>query len=179
MLSQRTLESSVGVFLLASFMALLVLALKVSGLTSFFQQENYEITAQFDDIGGLKVRSPVKIGGVLIGEVSAINLDPKDYRATVTMRINRQFNTIPDDSTASILTSGLLGDNYVALTPQYSQTFLKNGSDIQDTRPAIVLEKLIGQLMFKIGGSGDKDKSAQTTSKSDKPANSSTKGATP
>jgi phospholipid/cholesterol/gamma-HCH transport system substrate-binding protein len=125
MLSQRTVETLVGLFLLGALLAMLVLALKVSGLTSFFQPKGYTITAKFDDIGGLKVRSPVKIDGVLIGEVTAITLDPNDYRATVKMRINAEYDDIPDDSSASILTSGLLGDNYIAFEPMYSSTFLK------------------------------------------------------
>lgn len=160
MLSQRIVESFVGLFLLATLMALLVLAFKVSGLTSFFKPESYTVTALFDDIGQLKVRSPIKMGGVFIGEVSAISLDPTTFKAIVTMRIENGFNDIPDDSSASILTAGLLGDNYVAITPLYSQTYLKNGSEIQDTHSAMILEKLIGQLVFKIGNPGG---SAQTS----------------
>ena len=113
------------------------------------------MTALFDDIGGLKVRSPVKIGGVQIGEVTHIDLDPTTFKAMVTLQIHKQFNDIPDDSSAAILTAGLLGDNYVAITPMYNKTVLKNGSQIQMTNSAMVLEKLIGQFIYKLGN-GDK-----------------------
>lgn len=157
MVPQRLIETLVGLFLLFAILALTVLAFKVSGLTSLFPGKAYAVTAEFEDIGGLKVRSPVKIGGVQIGEVSAITLDPKTFKGVVTMRIENRFNDIPDDSSAGIFTAGLLGDNYIAITPMYNQTFLKDGSKIEMTRSAMVLEKLIGQLVYKIGG-GDKDK---------------------
>jgi phospholipid/cholesterol/gamma-HCH transport system substrate-binding protein len=150
MVSERRVESLVGVFLLAAIIALLVLAFKVSGLTSFFKPDGYDVTAQFDDIGSLKVRSAVKIDGVLVGEVASIVLDPASYKAVVTLRINSHFNTIPDDSSVSILTAGLLGDNYIAINPMYSQVYLKNGSEIQDTHSAMILEKLIGQMIYKM-----------------------------
>jgi phospholipid/cholesterol/gamma-HCH transport system substrate-binding protein len=155
MLSQRTLESVVGLFLIAALGSLIILAFKVSGLTSFFKQDGYNVTAEFEDIGALKVRSPVKIGGVTVGEVSQIRLDPESYKAIVTLRINDNVKDIPADSTASILTSGLLGDNYVALTPMYSQDYLKEGSDIEETHSAMILEKLIGQFIYKMGNSSN------------------------
>lgn len=157
MVSQRTIESFVGVFLLAAILCLIALAFKVSGLTSFFKADGYKITAQFDEIGQLKVRAPVKIGGVTVGEVTGIQLDPVTFKAVVTMMIHSKVNDIPSDSSATILTAGLLGDNYVALTPMYSGDYLKSGSQIEDTHSAIILEKLIGQLMFKLGNSGDKE----------------------
>lgn len=153
MLPQRLVESLVGLFLIFALIALSVLAFQVSGLSSLFPTRAYTITAPFDEIGGLKVRATVKIGGVQIGEVSAIQLDPRTYKAIVSMRINNQYSDIPDDSSAAILTAGLLGDNYVAITPMYSQTFLKNNGQIQYTHPAMVLEKLIGQFMYKMGNS--------------------------
>jgi phospholipid/cholesterol/gamma-HCH transport system substrate-binding protein len=147
MLSQRKIESLVGLFLLFAIFALMVLAFKVSGLTSFFKPDSYTVSAEFDDIGQLKVRSPVKVGGVLVGEVSSITLDPATFKAIVKLSIQDKFNAIPDDSSAGILTAGLLGDNYIAISPMYSQTYLKNGSEIQDTHSAMILEKLIGQLI--------------------------------
>lgn len=155
MVSQRTIESLVGLFLMGAIIALIVLAFKVSGLTSFFKTEGYDVTATFDNIGQLKVRAPVKIGGVLIGEVSSIKLDEQTYKAIVTLRINKKVNDIPTDSTASILTAGLLGDNYIEVAPMYSKDFLHNGSEIQDTHSAMILEKLIGQLIFKLGNSNN------------------------
>ncbi len=165
MLSQRSIEALVGLFVLAALLALFVLAFKVSGLTSFFKTEGYTVTAQFDDIGQLKVRAPVKMGGVNIGEVSGIMLDPSSFKAIVIMRIRKEFNTIPSDSAASILTAGLLGDNYIELIPMYSNEFLKEGSQLQETHSAMILEKLIGQLLFKLGNNSSKEKTSTTGEK--------------
>jgi phospholipid/cholesterol/gamma-HCH transport system substrate-binding protein len=156
MLPLRVVESLVGLFLLLAIISLSVLAFKVSGLTSLFPDKSYTVTATFDDIGGLKVRSPVKMGGVQIGEVTQISLDPVTFRAVVAMRIFDRYNDIPDDSSAGIFTAGLLGDNYIAITPMYNKTVLKNGSKIQMTRSAMILEKLIGQFLYKVG-KGDKN----------------------
>ncbi len=153
MISQRTIESFVGLFLFGALLALIVLAFKVSGLTTIFKSDGYYVTAAFDDIGQLKVRSAVKIGGVTVGEVSNIKLDPTTFKAVVHMNIKSHVNDIPADSTASILTAGLLGDNYIAISPMYSNEFLKNNSEIQETHSAMILEKLIGQLLFKINNS--------------------------
>lgn len=158
MFSQRLIESLVGLFLLCAIIALSVLAFKVSGLTTLFPEKSYQVSAAFDDIGGLKVRSPVKIGGVQIGEVEQIKLDPTTFKAVVILRIFSQYNDIPDDSSAGIFTSGLLGDNYIAITPMYNTTFLHEGSQIQFTHSAMVLEKLIGQFIYKMNNSDDKGK---------------------
>lgn len=159
MLSQRVIETFVGLFLLFTMLALTMLAFKVSGLTSLFPTKSYTVSASFDDIGGLKIRSPVKIGGVQVGQVTEINLDPVTFKAIVKMHIENQFNDIPDDSTAGIYTTGLLGDNYISISPMYSKNFMKEGSQIEFTNSAMVLEKLIGQFIYKIGNSGnDQDK---------------------
>lgn len=163
MLSQRVTETLVGLFLLAAILALVALAFKVSGLTTFFKQEGYDITAAFDDVGQLKVRGSVKIGGVTMGEVTNIVIDPASYKAIVTMRISSSVKDIPADSSASILTAGLLGDNYIAITPMYSKDFLKNGDEITETHSAMILEKLIGQFLFSIG-----QKNNDTADKGDK-----------
>jgi phospholipid/cholesterol/gamma-HCH transport system substrate-binding protein len=173
MLSQRTIESFVGLFLLAAIGALLVLAFKVSGLTSFFKPAGYDVTAAFDDIGQLKVRSPVKVGGVLVGEVSSITLDPSSFKAVVKLHINSRFSDIPDDSSVGILTAGLLGDNYIAITPMYSPTYLKNGSEIQDTHSAMILEKLIGQMIYKLSNPSGSS-STPATDKASSTANPTT-----
>jgi len=160
MLSQRSIESLVGLFLLMAITAMCVLAFKVSGLVSLFPAKAYNVTASFDDIGGLKVRSAVKISGVQIGEVTRIDLDPTTFKAVVTMSIQDQFNDISADSSAGIFTAGLLGDNYIAITPMYSKTLLTNGSQIEFTHPAMILEKLIGQFIYKMSGDkGDKNAS--------------------
>jgi phospholipid/cholesterol/gamma-HCH transport system substrate-binding protein len=152
-------------FFLGAIVALLVLAFKVSGLTSFFKPAGYDITAEFDDIGQLKVRAPVKIGGVLVGEVANISLDPSNFKSVVTMHLDSRFKQIPDDSSATILTAGLLGDNYIALTPMYGENYLKQGSELQETHSAMILEKLIGQLVYKIGNPG-KTENTSTADKS-------------
>lgn len=150
MLPQRYIESFVGLFLIFAAICLTVLAFQVSGLTKLFPEKSYQVTAAFDDIGGLKVRSPVKIGGVQIGEVSKIGLDPTTFKAVVTLDIHQRFNDIPDDSSAGIYTSGLLGDNYIAISPMYNTSFLQNGSKIEMTNSAMVLEKLIGQFIYSM-----------------------------
>jgi phospholipid/cholesterol/gamma-HCH transport system substrate-binding protein len=157
MLSQRLIETFVGLFLLCALAALTVLAFKVSGLTSLFPAKTYTVVAAFEDIGGLKVRAPVKISGVQIGEVSKITLNPTTFKADVSLSIGAQFNDIPDDSSAAILTAGLLGDNYIAITPMYNKTFLQEGGHIEYTTSAMVLEKLIGQFLYKVGGSNNEN----------------------
>lgn len=158
MLSQRTTEMFVGLFLLIALLALVVLAFKVSGLTSFFQEPGYTVTADFEDIGQLKERASIKLGGVTIGEVTGINIDPITFKAVVKMRIKSKMREIPSDSSASIMTAGLLGDNYIAITPMYGTDFLKEGSKISDTHSAMILEKIIGQLIYKVSGSSSENK---------------------
>lgn len=165
MLHQRLIETLVGLFLMIAFIALSVLAFKVSGLTTLFPQKSYIVSAEFDEIGGLKVRSPIKIGGVQVGEVAGISLDEANFKAVVKMRIFDEFDKIPDDSSVGIFTAGLLGDNYLAITPMYNTTFLKEGSVIEYTNSAMILEKLIGQLVYKL--SGDDKKTSEEKSASD------------
>lgn len=150
MTSDRSIEITVGLFMLAGMLALLVLALKVSGLSTYVGSGGYMITANFDNVGGLKPRAPVTIAGVRVGEVTNIHLDPTTFKAAVTMQINADENQIPTDTSASIFTQGLLGANYVNLSPGYGQTFLKNGGHIDNTRPALILENLIGQFLFSV-----------------------------
>jgi phospholipid/cholesterol/gamma-HCH transport system substrate-binding protein len=144
-----TQDTLVGLFVAAGIAGLFFLALQVSNLSSFTEQEGYTITARFENSGGLKVKSPVSAAGVKIGQVSNISFDPKTYESVVKMRINSQYNTIPDDTTASIFTAGLLGEQYVSLEPGGSSEPLKNNSNIEITQSAIILEKAIGQFLFK------------------------------
>lgn len=169
MCSQRSIESLVGAFLLCALISLSVLAFKVSGLTNLFPEKTYTISADFDDIGGLKVRSPVKIGGVQVGEVSRIDLDATTYKAIVSMNIYQHFNDIPDDSSAGIYTAGLLGDNYIAITPMYSTNFLKHGGKIEMTNSAMVLEKLIGQFIYSISNNGNNQSQGEKENEQKKP----------
>src|SRR6185312_13453088 len=110
------------------------------------RQQSYTVTAQFDDIGGLKVGAPVTMAGVRIGQVNSIGIDPSDYRAEVTLGIDRRYSRIPDDSNAAIQTSGLLGANYIGVTAGSSDTFLHQGSQMPFTQSALVLENLINKF---------------------------------
>ncbi len=143
-------EILVGLFMLGALLAFLVLAFKISGLSSYSGRQGYYVKAAFDNIGSLKVRAPVTIAGVRVGEVTDIDLNSTDFKATVTIRLNTQQDKIPDDSNARILTEGLLGSNYISLTPGFDNTYLHNGSRISDTQPALILENLIGQLIFNM-----------------------------
>jgi phospholipid/cholesterol/gamma-HCH transport system substrate-binding protein len=156
LMQTKNIEIIVGAFLLAGIIALLVLAFQVSGLTNVIGRQGYEVTAAFDNVGDLRVRAPISMGGVRLGEVTHIQLDPHTFKAVVTLRINANQNAIPTDSTASILTAGLLGSNYISLTPGFADTNLKNGDKIGMTHSAIILENLIGQLMFKLDSSKSK-----------------------
>lgn len=144
----KSLELLVGAFLLLAFGALLFLALQVSGLSTKMSQPSYHVTALFQNIGGLTVRAKVTIAGVSVGRVDAITLDPKTQTALVSMSINNDVKDISTDVVAAILTSGLLGEKYVGLTPGADDTFLKEGSRIEQTQSALVLEDLIGKFLF-------------------------------
>src|SRR5437879_9294498 len=140
----RTLEIGTGLFVLLGFAALLFLTtqLPASGLKFGRAQLGYHVTAEFDDIGDLKVGSPVAMAGVRIGEVSGIRFDSKEYKAVVTLRIDPQYNQIPEDSFASIQTTGLLGGKYIGLSPGGLDSYLKGGGRIEQTQSAIVLESV-------------------------------------
>ena len=152
-------EIWVGVFMLIALGAILFLCLKVANITSMRTTPTYRIYATFDNIGGLKASSPVKIGGVVIGRVADITLD-KGYSPRVAMDIDETYNQIPDTSSLAIRTSGLLGEQYLALNvgfedPDMGTAILKEGGTIQDTKSAMVLEDLIGQFLYKSGGNDD------------------------
>jgi phospholipid/cholesterol/gamma-HCH transport system substrate-binding protein len=148
MQSTRTLEIWVGIFVAVGFAALLMLSMKVSHLGSFFADEGYAVKANFENIGGLKVKSPVKMSGVRIGRVSNIQFDDDAYQAIVTMDIERQYSKIPIDASASIFTAGLLGEQYIGLKAGAEEEYLTDGDEIDSalTQSAIILEQLIGQF---------------------------------
>lgn len=153
-------EFWVGLFLLLGAAALVFMGLKVANVQGFNQEKSYQVTATFDNIGGLKVRAPLKVGGVVIGRVTSISLDEQTYLPKVTIAINESYNEIPDNSSLSIKTSGLLGEQYIALSVGFDDgetLMLKEGSKIVDTKSAMVLEDLIGQFLY-----GDKDKKEPT-----------------
>jgi len=153
---QRYIDISVGIFMIFGVLALLTMVMKVSGISSFTAKKGYEVSADFADIGGLKVRAPVTVAGVKIGEVTRIELKPNELSARVTMRL-RNDKPIPyEDASARILTEGLLGSNYISIVPGFDDAenskhpYLRAGDTIAKTQEAIILENLIGQLLFNI-----------------------------
>ncbi|MCB1876186.1 MAG: outer membrane lipid asymmetry maintenance protein MlaD [Chromatiales bacterium] len=152
----RYMEISVGLFVAAGMIALFFLAMKVSNLTSISSDAGYTVTAYFENIGGLKVRSPVTVSGVLVGRVSAIDYDPARFEARVSMEIESRYDNLPDDTAASIFTAGLLGEQYIGLEPGASETNLKEGSELKLTQSALVLEQIIGQFLFSKAQEGAK-----------------------
>jgi len=149
-MNRRTLELWVGLFVAAGLAALALLAFKVGNLGSADVNNAYSVTARFTDIGGLKVKSPVTIAGVRIGRVSAIDFDPTRFTAVVTMKIDGRYDKIPSDTTASILTSGLLGEQYIGLEPGIAEDHLAQGGTIDFTQPAMVLEKMVGRFLLGV-----------------------------
>ena len=157
MLNKRIIEIMVGFFMLLGICAIFVLAFKVSSFSQYSANNSFHVNAIFDNIGDLKVRAPITIAGVRIGEVDSISIDTKSFKAKIGMCIDKSQNKLPIDTTAKILTAGIIGANYIELIPGYGESDLKNGDLITDTQPAIVLENLIGQLMYKLGSDkGDK-----------------------
>jgi phospholipid/cholesterol/gamma-HCH transport system substrate-binding protein len=156
MRANRTLEIGTGLFVLLGFAALLFLTtqLPASGLKLASAKGGYHVTAEFDNVGDLKVGSPVTMSGVHIGEVSGIHFDSKAYKAVVGMRIESQFNRIPEDSYASIQTQGLLGGKYIGISPGGLDEYLKDGGRIDQTQSAIVLESLINKFFASYSSQG-------------------------
>lgn len=146
-MSRATLDLWVGLFVALGLAAVIFLAVKVGSYSSVSRSSSYSVRASFDDIGGLKVRAPVKSAGVVVGRVGSIRLDQKIYRAIVRLDINEDYK-FPADTGASILTSGVLGEQYIGLNPGGDEAVLKKGDRLQFTQSAMVLEKLIGQFMF-------------------------------
>ena len=134
--------------MVAGFAALIFLALKVSGLTLEAAEESYEVTARFENIGGLTVRAKVTMAGVVIGRVSNIYLDKEDFVGVVEMDIYNQFDNLSVDSTASILTAGVLGEKYIGIVVGAEDEYLAEGDEIEDTQSALVLEDLVSKFLF-------------------------------
>jgi phospholipid/cholesterol/gamma-HCH transport system substrate-binding protein len=146
-MNKKSIEIMVGLFVLLGIAGLLFLALKAANLASFGQHEGYVVRARFDNIGGLKPRAPVRSAGVTVGRVRSISLDPKTYQGVVRLEIDNHVK-FPKDTSAKILTAGLLGDQYIGLEPGYDEKELVAGDTISQTQSAVVLENLIGQLIF-------------------------------
>jgi phospholipid/cholesterol/gamma-HCH transport system substrate-binding protein len=142
------MEIWVGLFVAAGIAALFVLAMRVSNLSAAMETDGYNIVARFENISGLKDRSNVTMAGVNIGRVTSIGIDSKTYQAVVTMRINSKYNNLSTDTSASILTAGLLGEKYVGLETGSSDEVLKEGGELEITQSSLVLEHLIGQFLF-------------------------------
>jgi phospholipid/cholesterol/gamma-HCH transport system substrate-binding protein len=146
-MERTTIDLWFGAFVTAGFAALLILALKVGNLGAERATETYRVEARFDNIGGLKIRGPVRSAGVLVGRVQDIHFDNERYQATVLLAMDKRY-TFPKDTSASILTSGLLGETYVGLEAGGDEKKLAEGDRITLTQSAVVLERLISQLLF-------------------------------
>ncbi|KVT42401.1 outer membrane lipid asymmetry maintenance protein MlaD [Burkholderia multivorans] len=146
-MKKTALDFWVGLFVVVGFVALLFLALKVGNMSSLSFQPTYSVRMKFDNIGGLKPRAAVKSAGVVVGRVKSIGFDPNTYQAVVTVDLDSQY-PFPKDSSAKILTAGLLGEQYIGLDPGGDTEMLKSGDTIAMTQSAIVLENLIGQFLY-------------------------------
>lgn len=155
----RVVETWVGVFVAMGLVALFFLAMEVSNLGELTSShKGYRLSARFENSGNLKVRAPVSMAGVTIGRVTSIQFDKKTYQAVVEMQINPEYDNLPEDTSASILTAGLLGEQFVGLSPGALDDYLKDGDEIELTQSAVVMEQLISRFLFnKAEGKGDKD----------------------
>lgn len=164
-MERTTIDLWVGIFVAMGFAALLGLAMKVGNLTTSNIGETYTVTANFENIGGLKPRAPIKSAGVVVGRVDNIAFDAKTYEAVVSLNIDKRYN-FPKDTFANIYTAGLLGEQYVGLEAGGDESNLKNGDKITQTQDAVVLEKLISQFLYS--------KATENDEKSEKTAKAST-----
>jgi phospholipid/cholesterol/gamma-HCH transport system substrate-binding protein len=176
MRATRSLEIGTGLFVILGLAAIVFLTTQLpsSGLKlSFGKTPGYDVTAEFDNIGDLKVGAPVRMAGVRIGDVTGIGLDDQSFRANVHLHLYPQFNEIPEDSYASIETEGLLGGQYVGISPGGLSTYLKNGSQIMQTQSAIVLENLINKFFanYSSGGSSGSNGNNSNNGSNGKPEN--------
>ena len=159
-MKRSTIDAWVGAFVALGLAGLLFLALKVGNMASFSTDQTYQVLAKFANIGGLKVRAPVKSAGVVVGRVSEIRFDNESYEAIVTLNVSGR-NQFPRDTAAKILTSGLLGEQYVGLEAGGDGVMLKNGDRLRLTQSAVVLENLISQFLFNKAAEGKDEKDAK------------------
>ncbi len=153
--TSRIVEIAVGAFIALGLAALFMLAMKVSDITALGDDSGYRIHARFENVGGLKVRAPVTMAGVRIGRVAAITIDPQSFEAVATLVIRPQYANLPEDSNASILTAGLVGEQYVGLEPGGADRVLKDGDTIKLTQSALVIEKLVGRFLANMSDGGN------------------------
>ena len=156
-MNRSTIDLWVGIFVAAGFAALLFLALKAGNLATFSTAQSYQVQAKFANIGGLKVRAPVKSAGVVVGRVTDIRFDTESYEAVVSMSLEERYK-FPRDTTAKILTSGILGEQYVGLEAGGDGVMLKSGDRVRLTQSAVVLENLISQFLFNKAAEGKDEK---------------------
>jgi len=156
-MNRSTIDLWVGIFVAAGFAALLFLALKAGNLATFSTAQSYQVQAKFANIGGLKVRAPVKSAGVVVGRIADIRFDTESYEAVVSMSLEERYK-FPRDTTAKILTSGILGEQYVGLEAGGDGVMLKSGDRVRLTQSAVVLENLISQFLFNKAAEGKDDK---------------------
>jgi len=147
-MTSRMIEILVGLFVVAAIAAFFMLAMSVSNMSSYGGKESYLIKANFDNIGGLKVRSRVAAAGVNIGRVVDIQYNSDNYEAIVSMEVESRYNKFPKDTAASVLTSGLLGEQFIGFQPGAEEDYLKDGDEIDLTQSALVLEQVIGQFLY-------------------------------
>jgi len=148
MTDKSKIELVVGAFVVAGIAALFMLSMKVSNLSGFSTKDGYHLNANFENIGGLKVRAPVMMAGVRIGEVSKIDLNTETFEADVVLTVGGKYQQLPKDTSAAIFTSGLLGEQYISLEPGGEEVTLKPGDKIQLSQSAMVLEQVLGQFIF-------------------------------
>ena len=146
-MERTTMDLWVGIFVVAGIAALVMLAMKVGNLGTYNMSETYQVHAYFSNIGGLKPKASIKSAGVLVGRVSDITLDTERYEANVVMSLDKRYQ-FPKDTFASVLTSGLLGEQYIGLNPGGDSEMIKNGDEIKKTQSAVVLEDLIGKFIY-------------------------------
>ncbi len=146
MQSKKT-DFLVGIFVLLGFLAVVCLALKAGNLSTFSFDKTYQVSAKFDNIGSLKVRAPVKSNGVVVGRVAEVSFDNKDFRAIVKLNMEAKY-AFPKDSSATIQTAGLIGEQYIGITAGAEEEMLKEGSEITYTQSALVLEELVSKFLF-------------------------------
>ena len=166
-MNSRALQLLVGLFMLLFLGAMLVLSLRVSNLSSLASEDSYGLVAKFDSVGGLKRGAIVSASGVRVGEVSQIVYDGETFEAVVNLSIDAEFHYFPIDTSASIYTAGLLGSQYIGLEPGAEDDVLKDSDEIEYTQSALVLERLIGQMLFGRSSGNDSDEDSDDSSDDD------------